>query len=263
MAKRCEASDGMRVYLCGRVMVECAERVVSDSGLAGRQGRLLFAYLMSRCGQPVSRADLMRALWGGTPPRSADTALNAVVSKLRGVLRRVGVVPPDGITSDVGTYRCAIQNAWIDLEAARTAIDRAEGAWRAGDLVPAWTNANVAATIARRPFLPDEQRPWVERERERLGRVWRRATLVLADVSVRNREFDLGIYHATEALAVEPFDEMACRALMRAHAAAGNRAEALRVYAKCRLLFRDELGSEPSPETAATFLSILRSEQKD
>jgi DNA-binding SARP family transcriptional activator len=47
---------------------------------------------------------------------------------------------------------------------------------------------------------------------------------------------------------------------MRAHTVAGNRAEALRVYAKCRQLFRDELGSEPSTETTV-FLSILRSEQ--
>ena len=56
----------------------------------------------------------------------------------------------------------------------------------------------------------------------------------------------------------EPFDEMACQALMRAHAVAGNRAEALRVYANCRKLFRDELGAEPSEQTAAVFLSILR-----
>ena len=46
---------------------------------------------------------------------------------------------------------------------------------------------------------------------------------------------------------------------MRAHAAAGNRAEALRVYADCRKLFRDELGAEPSGETSAVFLTILRS----
>ena len=58
----------------------------------------------------------------------------------------------------------------------------------------------------------------------------------------------------------EPFDELACQALMRAHAAAGNRAEALRVYANCRKLFRDELGAEPSEQTAAVFLSILRAE---
>jgi DNA-binding SARP family transcriptional activator len=41
-------------------------------------------------------------------------------------------------------------------------------------------------------------------------------------------------------------------------AAAGNRAEALRVYSKCRKLFRDELGATPSPQTEAVFLQILR-----
>jgi DNA-binding SARP family transcriptional activator len=47
---------------------------------------------------------------------------------------------------------------------------------------------------------------------------------------------------------------------MRAHAAAGNRAEALRVYATCRKLFRGELGAEPSEQTAAVFLEILRAQ---
>ena len=70
----------------------------------------------------------------------------------------------------------------------------------------------------------------------------------------------LGIQHAADVLSAEPFDEMACQALMRAHAKAGNRAEALRVYANCRKLFRDELGAEPSEQTAAVFLSILRAE---
>ena len=46
---------------------------------------------------------------------------------------------------------------------------------------------------------------------------------------------------------------------MRAHAQAGNRVEALRVYAACRRLFRDELGAEPSKQTEAVFLEILRS----
>jgi DNA-binding SARP family transcriptional activator len=47
---------------------------------------------------------------------------------------------------------------------------------------------------------------------------------------------------------------------MRAHAAAGNRAEALRVFANCRKLFRDELDAEPSEQTAALFLGILRAD---
>ena len=75
----------------------------------------------------------------------------------------------------------------------------------------------------------------------------------------RKRQYELGIQHAADALTAEPFDEQACQALMRAHAAAGKRAEALRVYAACRKLFREELGAEPSKKTAAVFLDVLRS----
>jgi DNA-binding SARP family transcriptional activator len=148
--------------------------------------------------------------------------------------------------------------AWIDVDSARTAIDRAEGALRADGIADAWAAANVAATIAKRAFLPDEDLAWVKQQRAIVERVWRRALLVLSAVSVRNREYELGIQHAGEVLAVEPFDEVGYQMLMRAHAAAGNRAEALRVYAGCRRRFRDELGAEPSPQTAAVFLEILQ-----
>jgi len=46
---------------------------------------------------------------------------------------------------------------------------------------------------------------------------------------------------------------------MRAYAAAGNRAEALRVYERCRKLIAKELGADPSPETQAVHLKLLRS----
>ena len=38
----------------------------------------------------------------------------------------------------------------------------------------------------------------------------------------------------------------------------GNRGEALRVFGKCRELFRDELGADPSQETERVFLEILQ-----
>lgn len=249
-----------RIYLCGRVTVERAGRVLTDAALGGRQGRLLFAFLGTRRTLPVSKAELIDAIWGARMPPSADTAMNALVSKLRASLRRLGVPQPHGIASNGGTYQLVVPSAWIDVEGARTAIDRAEGALRGNAWTAAWGSANVAAAISRQPFLPDDEHQWVKQQRAQIERVWRRALLVLSAVSVRNGEHELGIQHAAEVLSAEPFDEMACQALMRAHAAAGNRAEALRVYANCRKLFRDELGAEPSEQTAAVFLGILRAE---
>jgi SARP family transcriptional regulator, regulator of embCAB operon len=250
-----------RIYLCGRVTVERNGRVFSHAALGGRQGRLLFAFLGSRRTQPVSKAQLIDAIWGSRTPPSVDTAINALVSKLRAALRDLGVPRPHGIASDAGGYQFVVSAAWIDVEEARSAIDDAEGALRTKDLPGAWAFANVAGAISRQPFLPEEEEhPWVQHQRSQLQRVWRRALLVLSAVSVTTGEHELGIQHAADVLTAEPFDEMACQALMRAHAAAGNRAEALRVYANCRKLFRSELGAEPSERTAGVFLSILRAE---
>jgi DNA-binding SARP family transcriptional activator len=234
--------------------------VLTGPALGGRQGRLLLAFLGTRRAQPVSKAQLVDAIWGSRTPPSAETAINALVSKLRAAQRRLGVPRPHGIASDGGTYQFVVPSAWIDVEDARIAIDQAEGALRGDALSKAWAFANVAAAITRQPFLADEERPWVHQQRAELQRIWRRALLVLSAVSVRHGEHGLGIQHAAEALSAEPFDELACQALMRAHAAAGNRAEALRVFANCRTLFRDELGAEPSQQTAAVFLSILRAQ---
>ena len=170
----------------------------------------------------------------------------------------MGVPPPHGVVTESGTFQLSLPDAWLDVEAARRSLDDAEGALRRDDRPAAWAAANVAAVIARQSFLVDDDAPWVVREREVLQRVWRRASLVLSVVSTANGEHQLGIQHAAEAYAAEPFDEVACQALMRAHSAAGNRAEALRVFARCRRFFRDELGAEPSDQTTSTFLDILR-----
>ena len=253
-------ASGARVYLCGRVTVEHEGRAFTDAALGGRQGRLLFVFLGTRRTALVSKAQVIDAIWGAHTPPSAETAINALVSKVRAALRRLDVPRPHGIATDGGEYQFVVPSVWIDVEAARTAIDRAEGALRGDAWSDAWSAANVAAAISSRPFLPNDEHPWVQQQRAQLQRVWRRALLVLSAVSIRNGEHELGIQHAADVLSAEPFDETACQALMRAHATAGNRAEALRVYANCRKLFRDELGAEPSEKTAAVFLSILRAD---
>ena len=60
-----------------------------------------------------------------------------------------------------------------------------------------------------------------------------------------------------ETVALEPFRETGYRRLMEAHVGAGNHAEALRVYERCRRLFAEELGAYPSPETESVYRSLL------
>jgi DNA-binding SARP family transcriptional activator len=61
---------------------------------------------------------------------------------------------------------------------------------------------------------------------------------------------------STQAVALEPFRESGYRALMRLHHLAGDRAQALRVYERCRHLLAEELGAAPAPETEAVRAAV-------
>ena len=111
--------------------------------------------------------------------------------------------------------------------------------------------------ISRRPFLPDAEAPWIESQRTGLACDPRCARSNAWPRSARTTPSRLlAIQHAAEMVELEPFRETAYQLLMKMHAAAGDGAEALRVFAKCRELLRDELGVSPSPQTEAVYLEI-------
>ncbi len=246
----------MRVYLTGTLQVETAAGWLPLQQLPGRQGRRAFAYLVRRRGQPVTHGELAEAVWSDAPPPAWERALSALLSKLRAVLN--AAEPGAGVASAAGWYLLELPpDIWIDIEAAQTALDEAEGALRRLALPDAWGNANVAAVIARRPFLPGEEGAWIDAERAALHQLLVRALDCLADVALHTGEATLAVRYATDSTALEPFRERGYQRLMRAHAAAGNRAEALRVYQQCRALLREELGVDPTSDTEALYLTLL------
>src|SRR5690349_4436167 len=71
----------LRIQLCGTTIVERdGERL--ESQLPGRQGRLLFAYLVINRDRASSRDQLADALWPGPVSASAAAGLNPLLSKL-------------------------------------------------------------------------------------------------------------------------------------------------------------------------------------
>src|ERR1700680_356171 len=69
-----------KIQLCGPYVVELEGRRV-EQALPGRQGRLLFAYLVLNRDRPVGREELVEAVWSQEPPRDPADALGAVLSQ--------------------------------------------------------------------------------------------------------------------------------------------------------------------------------------
>ena len=108
------------MQLCGRLVVRVGERR-ADADLPGRQGRLAFVFLAVNRVRGVSRDELTEAVWSAGPPPAAASALSALLSKIRKALGERAI---DGR----GDVRLVLpEPVWIDLEAAREAIHRAEG----------------------------------------------------------------------------------------------------------------------------------------
>lgn len=248
-----DAEPRTRIQLCGPTVVERGGARL-DNRLPGRQGRLLFAYLVLNRHRPVGRDELVEALWPRRAPAAADAALNALVSKLRRVL---------GAGSVVGRSHLRLVLApgdQVDVEAAADAVHRAEsqvslGAWKA-----AWGPALVAVIVADREFLPGEDTPWVAEQRALMADILVRAleAYAAAALGIGGTELPAAVRAGRRLMRLAPLRESGYQLLMRALAEQGNVAEALAVYAALAETLREQLGVSPCASSQAAHARLLQ-----
>lgn len=246
------AATGTRIQLCGRLVARVDGRRV-EAALPGRQGRLAFTYLVLHRLRPVTRDELVAALWPAEPPRATSAALSALLSKLRRALGGATLAGRGELRLQLGS------DAWVDVEAAREAIHRAESGLARSDWAGVWGPGRVALHIARRGFLAGEDLPWVDEQRRELEEVELRALECIAESSLGlgGAELDSARRCGRSLVRAAPLRESGVRLLMRALAADGNVAEALAVYDDLRVRLRDELGAAPAPATQAVHRGLL------
>ena len=244
--------ESARVQLCGAFAVELRGRRI-DNMLPGRQGRLLFAYLVLYRLQPVSRSTLIDALWGDDQPADAGGALSAVISKTRAVVGR------DVLRGRTELTMALPEPAHVDVEVAVSMLHSAESAVAVGAWQRAWSPAHSALFVARRPFLPEAEAPWAEAWRRRLADVRVRALECHAEMclALAGPELPGAERAARELVEIVPFRESGHLLLMRALAARGNVAEALAAYERLRILLRDEMGVDPGEAVQEAYLRLL------
>ena len=241
-----------------RLGIEANGSRLDEQRFPGRQGRVLFAYLAAQKGRPVPRDELAELLWGEELPATWEKALRVLMTKLRTLLEECGLDGSSVLRSAFGCYQLTLpDDVWIDVDAAHDAVVQAEQALAAGDVGEARAQASVAAALARRSFLPGEAGSWVEEKRRDLREALVRSLACLCEVSFEAGELADTVRYSEELTELEPYRESGYRRLMKAHAAAGDPAEALRVYERCRRFLAEELGSYPSPETETIYRDLL------
>lgn len=240
------------IQLCGRYIVEVDGKRI-DPALPGRQGRLLFAYLVLHRDQPLDRHELVDAVWPVELPGDPADALAALLSKVRAALggpwlagrsELVLTLPPD---------------ADVDVERAVTAAHRAESACAQGDWPRAWSASLTAQMVTHRRLLTGCEAPWIEEWRRTLAELLEHSLQCYASacLGIGGTELWGAERAARELVRLAPLRETGYELLMRALEAQGDVAEALLVYDDLRQRLRDQLGVAPAERVQAVHRRLL------
>ncbi|WP_067183590.1 AfsR/SARP family transcriptional regulator [Microtetraspora niveoalba] len=232
----------LRITLLGGFRLLAGGDQVAVSG--GAERLLSFIAL---CGRSVPRALMAGTLWPDAPDRRAHASLRSALARLDGVGRRI---------LDIGATDVRLSPAArVDIDEARALarriLDRATPTGER-DLSP-----SAVGTLSA-DLLPGWYDDWVIPEAEEWHRLRVHALEALVEDFVAAGRFAEAVSAACLAVRAEPLRESAHAALIRAHLAEGNQAEALRDYERCAGLLHAELSIPPSPRLRALVAGLRR-----
>jgi DNA-binding SARP family transcriptional activator len=241
-----------RIGILGPVELVGEEPVL----LGGVKERCLVAALAVRCGETVSAASLVDALWGDDPPRTAAKTLQNYVLRVRRALARAGGL---AVVTLADGYCLRAGPGAVDAVLAEGLVGEGRGKMAAGDPAAAAGLLRRALGLWRGPALGEfADRPFAAAEALRLDELREAALEELFDAELaqgRHHEVVAGL----EALvASSPLREQRWGQLMVALYRDGRQAEALEAFGRLRQLLKHDLGVEPGAELRGLHQAILR-----
>jgi DNA-binding SARP family transcriptional activator len=221
-----------------------------DEWRTGKNVDLLRILALSN-GRPVHISSVVDKLWPGVSMDRARASVRTAASQVR---RALGV---NCVERQNGSL--VLNGAVVDVVEFRDTAHRAQQAAREGDHRRTLDLTDRAERIYAGDFhAHNDDSEWAVAERTQLRRA-RQATLCsAADAAIALGSFPLARDLAEQAVGLERTSEAAHRALMVAYAGLGETASALRAFEACRAHLAEELGVDPSAQTKALHLRVLR-----
>ena len=246
----------VRVFLLGHFELEFGG--TRRDRFATRRGRELLAFLMIEADRSFMRDHIAGLFWDHLPDDRARKAFNTEIWRLCDMLRKIGGGLANCISrsnDEVGFKRS--ENIWLDLDAYDQALFGLE------DLDPADTPAERIAQIEdaialyRGDLLDGVYSDWCFVKREALRARHLSALEFMMDHMMAKQSWASALAYGGRLLALDPLMENIHRAMMRCHYLNGNRPAAIRQFALCEQLLREELDVEPMEETRRVQETIL------
>ena len=242
-----------------------AVRGGGEVDLGAAKQRAVLAVLLLGRNTPVSRDQIIEAVWGDNTPTSAVNLVQTYVAGLRRALEpsRARRAPAELLTSVGDGYLLRVDPQQVDLDEFEHGVATAARLRASGDLIAAATALDEALGLWRGEPLGGVAGLFAEVER---GRLVERRLAVLEEraelLLLIGRGAEL-VPSLTTLVSEHPLRERGHGLLMRALCQAGRQAEALAVYREARRVLIEELGVEPGPELRKLQQAVLAGENPE
>ena len=221
------------------------------------QQRAVLALLLLRRGREVRAPELIDALWGAEPPKTALSAVRGYVSRLR---RSFGPHADEALRSVSGSYTLRVAEGAFDVELAEAYAARAEKAVGEGEFAAARRFYDAALALWGGESLAGVPGPYAQGQRAKLEE-WRlQLQQARLEMDLKTGRHAGAVPELTALIAAHPLRESLRAQLMLALYRCGRQAEALAAHADTRALLARELGVAPSPRIADLHRKILASD---
>ena len=239
----------LRIALLGGFRVSVGSRAVPDAAWHRRKPAGLIKLLALAPRHRLHREQAMDALWPSLEPEAAAANLRKALHHAR---RALGT--PDGaalLVSNGDAIELAGDGVWVDLDAFRQLLARARAA-----ADPAIYGQAVELCGDGGLLPEDAYEPWAEEARAEVSTEHVAALEEQAALLESRGDVEAAARALARIIAVDPLREDAHAWLIRLHALAGRRSDALRQYETlCRVL-SEELGEEPSLDTQRLYEEV-------
>ncbi|WP_410604710.1 BTAD domain-containing putative transcriptional regulator [Amycolatopsis sp. lyj-90] len=246
---RVQALGSLRAWLDG-----------AEVDLGPARQRAVFAVLATRATkQPVTRAELIQAVWGDAAPASAKGSVHTYISGLRRILEPDRTRwSTDGILLSDGTgYRLRLEDSYLDIDAFARLRDTARSFHQNGDAVRAVETLDSALALWSGDVLSGVPGPYAESLRNSLSDHRVLALEMRAEALLMTGSHEDLVPELTVLVRKHPLREPLWQALMIALYRSGRTAEALEYFQRAREILRSELGISPGPELLKVHQRIL------
>jgi DNA-binding SARP family transcriptional activator len=222
--------DRVRITALGRFAVSVGGHPVPATAWQSRKARDLLRILVARRGRPVARDELAELLWPGEPADRVGHRLSVALSTARQVLDPDRRAPADhAVSADAGSLALNLSTVTLDAETFAGYAGYGLVALREGRVDEARAALEAAERAYAGDFLEDEPYDDVAAAaREELRAGFLQVVRALAGLSRRAGRADDAVRYLLRALAVDPYDEPAHRALVEILTGNGRHGEARR-----------------------------------